>query len=166
MKSSISLLAVSALLLVSPLSYAENRMELALKKDIKLSLTMVAFDKSKHRIKRCGKESVCLIDGLPVFGADGAMPKTKLKSMVVTIKGRRISLDVSAMYEPWTVYKGANYAGSFTIRHSWGDIWILTGGFSDGAGGYKARWLISEGKSIRTILGGGESLAEFCTAFK
>lgn len=166
MKSNVVLLIMPVLLFVSPASFADNNMELVLKKDIKLSLTMVTFDKSKHRVKRCGKESVCLIDGLPVFGADGAMPKTKLKSMVVTIKGRRISLDVSAMYEPWTVYKGANYAGSFTIRHSWGDIWILTGSFSDGAAGYKARWLISEGKSIRTILGGGESLAEFCSAFK
>jgi hypothetical protein len=166
MKLNAALFVAFAMLFIPPLSFAENKIELVLKKDIKLSLIMVPFVKSKHKIKRCGKESVCLINRLPVFGADGAMPKTKLKSMVVTIKGRRISLDVSAMYEPWTVYKGANYAGSFTIRHSWGGIWILTGGFSDGAGGYKARWLISEGKSIRTILGGGESLAEFCTAFK
>ena len=168
MKSSFIFLLVHVLLFVSSSSFAGNKVEFVLKKDIKLVLIMATFDKSKHRVKRCGKESICLIDGLPFFGSDGRLPKTQLTSMVLTLNGKKMPLDVSGMYEPWNFYKGVNYISkaNFSIQHSWGNTWILRGRFSDGAAGYRAQWLISEGKSIRTMLNSGESLAGFCLSFK
>lgn len=173
MKLNTALLVAFVMLFISPLSFAENKVEIVLKKDIKLTLIMIPFVTSKHRIKRCGKESVCLIDDLPFFGSDGQLPKRQLQSMVLTLKGKKIPLDVSGMFNPWNFVDGAHYINrkGFSIKHSWGDTWIVSGGFSDGAGFYSARWLVSEGKSLRTMLIKTEPLADicgvkFCATFK
>lgn len=165
-------LGLVLLLCASP-GFAEHKKVVVLKQGITLTMVMTAVDARKHSIQRCGKESVCLIDGKPVFGSDGQMPKWKLQSMVLNLKGKKIPLDVSGMYEPWNYYQGKHYGdwSSFSITHSWADVWIVRGRFSDGAGSYQAQWLVSYGKSIRTLLMQSESLAnlcgkQFCKTFK
>ncbi|OVE76495.1 hypothetical protein BVX98_05815 [bacterium F11] len=132
----------------------------------KLTLQSTEFVAAEHKLKRCGKESICLIDGKPFFGSDGDVPRRELVSMKVEIQDKPIELDVTGMFNPWNVYKNEDYVSKdqYRIEHIWENTWVLRGSFSDGAGYYSAEWMISEGGSIRTILKSLEGLSHSCDA--
>lgn len=72
-------------------------------KDVKLSVTATQFNPKEHNIQKCkimNWEGVCLIDNLPIYGADMQMPKTMLNEIIVHVGANTIPLDVSCMYNP------------------------------------------------------------------
>lgn len=126
-----------------------------------LTLRMSAspFDPKQHAIETCQREdssAVCLIDGKPIFGADGEMPRSRLDKATVDLAGRKVELDTSCMYNPWVASPGKD---SFTATPT-EDGFLVTGSFSDGAGSYFAQWLIVKGGSVRTVLSTDEPTLE------
>ena len=89
------------------------------------------------------------IDGRPIFGTDGDIPKYTLTKATLTIGGNKYDLQVDNMYEPW--FGDRPNDRLYKIKKDGTEI-HLTGLFSDGAGSYGAEWLIVGKSSIRTIL--------------
>lgn len=124
-----------------------------------LRMTASPFDPGQHSIERCRHEDwsgVCLIDGKPVFGTDGEMPRWRLDKATVDLAGRKIDLDTSCMYNPWAARpeKGSYSASPVEVG------FLVTGSFSDGAGAYYAQWLIVNGGSVRTVISNDEGQLE------
>lgn len=131
---------------------------------VTLTITSKPFDPKTHSIKKCG-ETVCVIDGKPVYGTYGKMPKREVTSLVFEKNGKKIPLDVSAMYNP-------NVDNTNIKRYikltSWGeDTYEVTGYFSHDDGDddtYICRWLIMQGRgSIRNHISDYESLVSLTT---
>lgn len=108
------------LLLVPIVSWANESVvnEIDLGNDIALKAEVAKFDKSKNTTTDCGGGHICLINNKPVWGADGDIPASMLKSLVVSIKGKNIKLDTSGMFNPSAVGLGA---GDFHVEHYYGD---------------------------------------------
>ena len=115
------------------------------------------FEPEKHRIKICG-DYICLIDGSPFFGSDGKMPSEKMKMMVFSHKKGSTNLDVSAMYDP--SINNQNIRDRISIDRYWGEFYIITGRFSDGAGAYISQWIVTDDGSIRTHISDTETAYE------
>jgi len=74
-------------------------------KDIKVTLTLGKFDKSKHSFEyyKDSPTGVEVIDDQLPYGTDGKMPTTEYKSIIINIHGKRVSLPKDAysdLYEP------------------------------------------------------------------
>jgi hypothetical protein len=84
---------------------------------VTLTITTKPFDPKAHKITKCketlceteknGKpvyymcsETICSIDGKPAYGTYGRIPKQEVASLIFEKNGKKISLDVSAMYNP------------------------------------------------------------------
>ena len=142
------------------LSASSERRKAVLKLNrLTLHLEREPFDPRMHAVERCnvlGRLEVCLIDGHPVFGADGEMPASKLSRAYVEAGGKTVAFDVDCMYNPWSgespppirLFRTERTEGGFYVR----------GLFSDGAGVYVAQWLVVNGSSVRTILSSDDSL--------
>ena len=89
------------------------------------------------------------MNGRPIFGTDGTIPKFTLTKATLTVGRNKYDLQVDNMYNPW--FGDGVYDKLFKIRIDGTEI-RLTGLFSDGAGSYGAEWLIVGKSSIRTIL--------------
>jgi hypothetical protein len=129
-------------------------------KDVKLSVAATPFNSKEHNIHKCkimNWEGVCLIDNLPVYGADMQMPKTMLNEVIVQIGAKAIPLDVTCMYNPW--FKKPS-KGQFEIKKIEGGF-AVRGFFSDGAGVYVAEWDIISGAAVRTILTNDETIYNY-----
>lgn len=119
---------------------------------ITLTGSIEKFDSSRHIFDTCGiktnQPSICLIDGRIWFGSDDGMelPRTQLRRLTLTINGTAIALDISGMYNPC----GGNslIKNHFKIKKE-GQVYLLYGFFSDGAGTYTALWKIVKNRSIR-----------------
>lgn len=129
-----------------------NEAHIKLEKSITLYLKKVTFEKNKHKITYCqlSKDwlAVCLIDGKPVIGTDWEIPKSQLAKATVNINGKTVELDVSCMFDPWSIQADSAY---FWITKVEGG-YIVHGGFSDGAGAYEAEWLVIKNSSVRIKL--------------
>lgn len=132
-----------------------EKVDLDLDYNIKLSLSSALFDSTHHRIRYGSPalpfdkwKGIVLIDGKPVFGTDWELPKSILLEAKTVVNGKTITLDVSCMYNPWM---GKPDKKDFSVNKTEGGF-LITGKFSDGAGRYKAQWLIVEDVSVRTML--------------
>lgn len=98
---------------------------------------------------------ICRIDGEEWFGMDRGMelPKYQLKSLIFIDEDDTIFLDVSRMYNP-TFYDGISNK-HFLLEKS-DDILEIFGWFSDGAGTYCAKWIISNSVAHRILLSNSE----------
>jgi hypothetical protein len=124
---------------------------ISLGEGISLQMTVVTFNASKHKIKKCqilDWSGICLIDEKPVFGTDWELPINQLVKATVKIGSNTINLDVSCMYNPWI---GKPDPQAFKIEKVEGG-YLVRGSFSDGAGSYKAEWFIIQDRSVRTKL--------------
>ena len=129
-------------------------------KQIYLTGTIETFDSSKHTFDICdtglGWKSICLIDDNPWFGCDAGMdiPKNQLTKLILTIKGEKIDLDVSGMFNPnWN-----NELRNNQFKLDSAEVgYYLTGMFSDGAGTYTAKWIIIKDKGLRTKISNDET---------
>lgn len=120
---------------------------------VTLTITTKPFDPSAHVIKKCG-ETVCLIDGRPLYGTYGRIPKQEVTSLVFEKKGRKVVLDVSAMYNPNV--NNSNIKQYVKITTWDKDSYWVTGYFSHDDGDddmYVCLWLIMLDGSIRNYMG-------------
>ena len=74
-------------------------------KEIQVVLTSGKFDKSKHSFEyfKDSPTGIEVIDDELPYGTDGKMPTTEYKSIVINIRGKRVSLPKDAysdLYEP------------------------------------------------------------------
>ncbi len=123
--------------------------------DVVLHMQASWFDSTKHSIKYCVVgppkdrwKGVCLIDGRPYFGTDWETPLTVLDKAFVVVGGDTVNLDVSCMFDPWFDSVDSKF---FSLEQVEGGF-VVTGHFSDGAGSYEAKWLVSQGASVRMEL--------------
>lgn len=124
---------------------------------VTLTITIDPFDSKLHTVKKCG-DYICLIDGKPFYGSDGAMPEHVVSHLVFEKKGKQIVLDVSSMYDP--IINNENMKMSLSVQPYWGDAYKVTGYFSDGAGAYVCQWLVMSDGAIRTHISNFEELID------
>jgi hypothetical protein len=144
-----------ALLASSSAARAQEQITFTLQHGVSVRFTTAPFEESAHKVVRCKVldwSGVCLIDGRPAFGTDWELPKTSVQSGMVTVGKRDVALDVSCMYNPMLSESSKRL---FRVRQVEGG-YVLSGYFSDGAGGYRAEWLIVADGSVRTALRNAE----------
>lgn len=119
-----------------------------------LSFTVEDFEPSKNTLDTCNNNNanawICMINGKDWYGADHSLfpPKNELTELYFTVNNTSTKLETSGMYNvnyQWVSNK------PFQID-SIGSKYILSGGFSDGAGYYVAKWEIENGMGKRVLL--------------
>ena len=127
---------------------------------ITLTITSKPFDAKAHVIKKCDG-AVCIIDGKFIYGGNGNIPKEEVTRLVFEKKGKRVSLDVSSMYDSGV--NNANIKQHITVA-PWGkSSYRVVGYFSDGDDIYICRWLVSPDGAIRHYIGDYETLVSLTT---
>jgi hypothetical protein len=121
-----------------------------LTRGVTLTVRASRFVPSKHSIRKV--RGHVIIDGHQVLGVDGSIPTTQLEEAYLTIRGRKIVLDTSSLYEPWHT---APFKENFTAKWWEGEpqkdreVLTISGTFSDGAGGYTVQWRVVDDTSLR-----------------
>lgn len=114
------------------------------------------FVPSKHSIRKV--KGHVIVDGHQVIGVDGSVPRTQLEEASLIIRGRRIRLETSSLYNPWL---SAPSKSSFTAswvedepqkEHGADSVIRMSATFSDGAGGYTVTWRIVGDTSLRLVI--------------
>ena len=116
---------------------------------IKLTMYRSTFDTSGKQIDCYENKWPYAIDGKPLYGTDGTIPKYVLSSACLTIGQKKYELQVDNMYNPWFGEKP--FEKLFKIKIDGTEI-KLRGFFSDAAGAYGAEWLIIGQSNIRSII--------------
>jgi len=106
-------------------------------KDIELSYETRAFDAEGQRIGKNENGGVATINGLPVWGTDGGLPRRETTAVNLTFKGKTITVDKSKFANLYEVNK------DYTVYVK-GDHYFIKQVHSDGAGGYQSVWVISQ----------------------
>jgi hypothetical protein len=150
------LLKLITILLIAGQTYGQRgESKIKLADNVSLTLFRDTFDSKGKEIELSDKQYVISIDKRPVFGTDGEMPKTFLKKAILTIGTKKFELQVDGMYNPWF---GDNvYEKKFKLKIE-GLKYKVIAGFSDGAGGYGAEWIVIGQASMRTILTDDEKI--------
>jgi hypothetical protein len=113
------------------------------------------FVPEKHTIESHG-DYTFLIDGKPFFGSDGKIPSEKVSKILFSAADFTTELDVSAMFDP--DINSDNIKMKIDAVQYWGQLYKVTGRFSDGAGTYIAEWIVTKDGSLRTHISDVESL--------
>lgn len=128
-----------------------------LENDAQLKYQISEFNPADHLLDTCNQETdypwLCKIDQLPIYGIDYMLqpPKYKIDSLVFLHRKERVPLETSSMYLPSPIVSGDLIR--LTSTHS---EHILSGGFSDGAGFYFAKWKIDNRSSKRILISNEE----------
>lgn len=157
MKTLIVHLNLIALIACAPLLSASETINLKFPEGPGITIKYSKFDSNKHQVTFCGEDYACLVDGKPLWGTDGKIPKEKIDQIKFTHKNFTTELDISGMYDPLL---DAEDKTRIKVVHYYGDSWKIRGRFSDGAGSYFVEWLVTKNSSMRTAIGGSESLYE------
>lgn len=116
---------------------------------IEITVTEKKFDKTKHSLKyyKGNPNQLNQIDGKPIFGTDGNIPKREYGSISLKIDTLKIVLPKKAtenLFEPNLDFTNANYDEATETIY-------LQALNSDGAGGYAVLWIIEKGTFKRRI---------------
>ena len=96
-----------------------------------------AFDSTNRIIDREDGEWAIAIDGRPVWGADGGLPKTEVVAIKASINGQPIEIH--------SVFFSDLYECDNTFRvYQNGDVYFVHQWNSDGAGAYELVWVLTE----------------------
>ncbi|MDA8078292.1 MAG: hypothetical protein M0Z79_05070 [Nitrospiraceae bacterium] len=153
--SNVYLSFLLSLVIFTAPAFADMTSTFALPSGVEVKIIEAPFQKSLFRIEGCsGRESVCRINGRAPAGVAFGLPKTYVKSITVSFRGRSYSLDASSMYNAWGS-RPLEYKGK--IRYFGGKCFDdkncqFRGLFSDGAGTFVAEWRVVNGLSVRTVL--------------
>ncbi len=115
------------------------------KYSIKVALTISAFDSAKNKLGYKTSDEVkylSTINGKPIFGTDGEVPKRRYQSIEISTGNKSFTLDKSDMedlFEP-----DLHFTTCYTDRQN--NIIYLTANNSDGAGAYSVIWVIENSK--------------------
>lgn len=127
---------------------------------IQLVARMREFNPQRHRLTYCEPERICLIDGHPAFGTEGAVPRLEVTSLLLLVNGDTVPLDHRGMYNPWSPVEGELL--HVELATSSPPELRVRGEFSDGAAAYVAEWLVVQGASVRVAIDCVECLAMAC----
>ena len=122
--------------------------------NVTLTFLKDTFNPKGKKIETSDNLIISIDKGL-VFGTDGEMPRTYLKKATLTIGTKNFDLQVDGMYNPW--HEDYFNAKAFKLKTE-GNKYIITGGFSDGAGFYGAEWVAFGQGCTRTILTNDEMI--------
>jgi hypothetical protein len=142
-------------LAITTLAYADTTSTFTLPSGVEVKIVEATFKKSLFKIVGCSdKDTVCSINGHLPFGTSFGLPKTYLKKLSISFKGKSYLLDVSNMYNAWGS-RPLEYPGK--IRYFGGKCsdnsnCQFRGLFSDAAGSFVAEWRIVNGRQVRTVL--------------
>lgn len=154
---------LASLVFSPPVPAKEQKVDNVYEGGVSLTITTRPFDPKGHKITMCG-ETVCVIDGKPVYGTYGRMPKEEVFSLVLEKGGKKISLDVSAMYNPNVTNSNIK---KYVKVYSFGDdTYQVSGYFSHDDGDddmYICLWTIMADGSIRNHLSEYNSLSILTT---
>lgn len=115
---------------------------------VAVTLVMEPFDPEGREIATCANAVPCAIDGVPVFGTDGALPTREVTSLHVDYGAHSAELDHSGMFNAWSPYDDDR--PNVAVIHRDADSLRLRGEFSDGSATYVAEWLVLGDASVRT----------------
>lgn len=125
---------------------------------ISLSFVVEDFDPTKNILDTCKKGQpyawICKINGIKWYGSDNGLflPKTQLSMLSITINDIEIPLETSGMYNVNYQWVSTSQFQLDTI----GSKYVLSAGFSDGAGYYEAKWELENSKANRILLSNNE----------
>ncbi|MCB1895565.1 MAG: hypothetical protein H6945_07550 [Zoogloeaceae bacterium] len=142
--------AVALLLLGPPAHALDPRQAIALGERIRVVAELHDFNASEHALYYCTEERLCLVDGYPVFGTSGTMPKVGFKQLVAVIDNIVVALDHRGMFNPWSPID--REALQFSLISNDDNGVRIRGEFSDGTAAYVAEWLLVGGVSARVRL--------------
>jgi hypothetical protein len=153
MKYTRAMILLSALFSTSVI--AEMTANLILPSGVTVTIIEAPFQKARFKVEGCSnKTSTCRINGRIPFGVAFGLPRTYVKSITISFRGRSHTLDASDMYDAWggrpLEYPGmVRYLGGkcFDTRNC-----QIRGLFSDAAGSFVAEWRIVNGLVVRTVL--------------
>ena len=128
----------------------EEKQVVKLSERVNLIAEMHEFVKNEHELFFCDQQRLCLVDGYPVFGTEGAVPKVELKNLILVVDNKPISLDHRGMFNPWSPIEGKSLHVQI-IEDSPNGLRIR-GEFSDGAAAYIVEWLVLGEGSARVLI--------------
>lgn len=114
--------------------------------DFSFKYELTEFEAANRIIDKKDGKWITSIDGRPVWGTDGNLPKTAIAHIEVTIDGQKIkihSIFYSDIYEcdnSFSVYK----KGTTYFVHQWN---------SDGAGAYEIVWVLDKNGLKQRLVG-------------
>ena len=123
--------------------------------NILLSFSVEDFVKSGNKMTDCGGGYICLVNDKPFWGSGGGVPTKILSKLELDLKGKKIHLDTSGMYNPMVLKNDKN---RYQVLNHYDDVWKVRGRFSDGEVTYYAEWLVANGHAMRVVIGGSELL--------
>ena len=136
--------------MLSVISYGQkNVVSIDINDSVNLKMGRVLFDTTGKTIEYYKGTFPFAIDGRPLFGTDGDIPKYQLSHAILTIGQQKYDLQVDNMYNPW--FSNKPYVGLFSIKKD-GNQFRLRAIFSDGAGSYMVEWLMVGKSSIMTMI--------------
>jgi len=149
---------ILALITVSLSCSADKSISADFTGGIKLTLTTKPFDSKAHQVKYCGKRNIpCYINGNIFYGGRGKLPNEEVVSLEFERKGKRLSLDVSSIYN--TGINQDNIKKRFNVQKYLGkNTYRVIGYFGSTKKPYIVHWLVKEDGSIRNHLSDYESL--------
>ena len=124
-----------------------------------ITLQIQEFAPPRHRLIYCKPQRLCLIDGYPIFGTEGAVPRLQVISLVLTLDGKRIPLEHRGMFNPWSPVEGE--ALPIRIVEASGNGLRIRGVFSDGSAAYMTEWLVLKGRAARVLIDCVECVAAY-----
>jgi hypothetical protein len=154
MKKMGTLFVLVLALLTNP-AMADQTATFTLPSGVNVDIVEAEFEKFLFKIEVCSQQDpICRINDQIPMGVASGLPRTYIKSIIITFKGQSYPLDISSMYNAWGS-RPLEYSG--VIRY-FGRKCVDTkfcqfrGLFSDGAGSFVAEWKIVGGKTLRTVL--------------
>ncbi|TRZ45119.1 hypothetical protein [Robertkochia solimangrovi] len=114
--------------------------------DFSFEYEIVDFDSTNRIIDKQDEIWVTFIDGRPVHGTDGNLPKTQVKNIEVKINSKSIKVH-QLFYSD--IFECDNTFDTFKI----GDTYFVYQSNSDGAGGYEIVWVFTKDGLIQRLVG-------------
>lgn len=146
---------VLLLLAFELLAGASHEASFTLPSGVAIKIVEAPFRGDLFKISGCNEnKGFCRINGRTPYGTSFELPKTYVKGIYATYRGRSYSLDTSDMYDAWGK-RPLEVRG--VIRYFGGSCFDVAncqfrGIFSDGAGSFVAEWRVVGGRAHRTVL--------------
>ncbi len=114
--------------------------------DFKFEYEVQPFDSTTRIIERNNNQWVSSIDGRPVWGTDGELPKSEIRTINVKVNNKQILIN-QAFYN--NLFECNN---KFNVTKN-GDTYFVYQSNSDGAGYYELVWVITENGLKQRLVG-------------
>ena len=113
--------------------------------EINFKYELIEFDRSRH-IVDLENGFVRGLDGRKIWGTDGGFPKIEVKSINVSVYGKKIHISKALFTD---IYECNSKIHIYKLN----DTFFVSQSNSDGAGGYDLLWVINEEGVLQRIVG-------------